>query len=56
MVLPKLDYLFTSQEQRDNTVDDEVKEKELYKMEQGILYGTQRYIRYMASKDSKTRL
>lgn len=31
MVLPKLDDLFTSQEQRDNPVVDEVKEIELYK-------------------------
>lgn len=32
MVLPKLDDLFTSQEQRDNPVVDEVKEIELYKI------------------------
>ena len=32
MVLPKLDDLFTIQEQRDNPVVDEVKEIELYKI------------------------
>lgn len=32
MILPKLDDLFTSQEQRDNPVVDEVKEIELYKI------------------------